>query len=848
MSHVRLTSALALVTLCWAAMPAAATWGTTPRNLSVAGQNATDPRIAVATDGTATAVWVRSNGTHTIIQAARYSSGAWGPTVDLSLAGANASTPRVVVDTSGVVTVVWRRDGGCCGVVQAKRYTPGSPGSWGTTTDLGDGQEPTVGVDGSGGVTVVWNYSYTIRARRYTPGPPGAWDATETTLSAYNAGYQERAPNVAVNASGLAVAVWNRSPLPSGTTTVKAARYTPGSPGSWGGIEAVATGGESTVAVAPDGAAVAVWVATVASYQIVQTARYAAGVWGAPVNLSETGAHASSPRIAMDPDGTATVVWIRPVSANYVVQTKRSPLGIWDPTATTLSGGGAYGGSPALAAGVSGTATVLWLRPSTGASIVQVKEHTTPSGWTATATDLSGTQALTPHVAVNASGVAMAVWARTMSIDGITNTVIQAALPPTIPEAPATVTATSGNTQLDVAWAAPVWNGGSAVTGYTATATPVAGGSSSTCAGGSSATSCSITGLTNGSAYTVGVTATNGEGAGPSGAAAAPVTPARRSSAPQNVTATPGNGQVDVGWQQPLDNGGSAVTGYTATATPVAGGSPSTCTGGSSATSCSITGLTNGAAYTITVTATNVVNSAAGAGASGAATAPVTPRTTPSAPQGVTGTSGDGQVTISFSAPVSDGGSAITGYTVTASPGGGTCTAVPGATSCTISGLTNGTTYSFTATATNAGGTSAGSSPSVAVTPAAPAAPSSGPGAGSPPATAPIPSLGARTGCRRGACTTTGTVPVPATRITQSARRVMAGTSAAHRLARLGATPARARCTIRTKGKGKSTRKSKKRTYTCTVRLAKGQWTITTGALSRTGAVVAQTVKVTRVK
>ncbi len=76
----------------------------------------------------------------------------------------------------------------------------------------------------------------------------------------------------------------------------------------------------------------------------------------------------------------------------------------------------------------------------------------------------------------------------------------------------------------------------------------------------------------------------------------------------------------------------------------------------------------------------------------------------------------------------------------------------------------------------------------------------------------------------------------------------MAGTSAAHRLARLGATPARARCTIRTKGKGKSTRKSKKRTYTCTVRLAKGQWTITTGALSRTGAVVAQTVKVTRVK
>lgn len=66
---------------------------------------------------------------------------------------------------------------------------------------------------------------------------------------------------------------------------------------------------------------------------------------------------------------------------------------------------------------------------------------------------------------------------------------------------------------------------------------------------------------------------------------------------------------------------------------------------------------------------------------------------------------GNRQVTINFSAPLSDGGSAITGYTVTSNPGGITTTA--GASPITVSGLTNGTPYTFIVTATNSDGTSA---------------------------------------------------------------------------------------------------------------------------------------------
>lgn len=91
----------------------------------------------------------------------------------------------------------------------------------------------------------------------------------------------------------------------------------------------------------------------------------------------------------------------------------------------------------------------------------------------------------------------------------------------------------------------------------------------------------------------------------------------------------------------------------------------------------------------------------------------------PSAPTGVGGIPGNASALVSWAAPASNGGSAITGYTVTSSPDGKTCTTT-GALSCTVSGLANGTPYTFTVTATNAVGTGPASAPTAAVTPVAP--------------------------------------------------------------------------------------------------------------------------------
>ncbi len=93
--------------------------------------------------------------------------------------------------------------------------------------------------------------------------------------------------------------------------------------------------------------------------------------------------------------------------------------------------------------------------------------------------------------------------------------------------------------------------------------------------------------------------------------------------------------------------------------------------------------------------------------------------TIPGAPTIGTATAGDGQATVSFTPPASNGGAAIIDYTVTSSPGG--LTAKGSGSPITVTGLTNGVAYTFTVTATNAAGTSPASAASNSVAPGVPA-------------------------------------------------------------------------------------------------------------------------------
>jgi uncharacterized repeat protein (TIGR02543 family) len=127
------------------------------------------------------------------------------------------------------------------------------------------------------------------------------------------------------------------------------------------------------------------------------------------------------------------------------------------------------------------------------------------------------------------------------------------------------------------------------------------------------------------------------------------------------------------------------------------------------------TSYSDGASYAFNASVTLYAQWTANSGGSGGSSG--SGPTAPGTPTDLTVTAGNGQASFTWSAPSSNGGAAITAYTVTCSPSGSVTVS---GTSATITGLTNGTAYTCSVVATNSAGTGSSSS-SVTVTPKAPA-------------------------------------------------------------------------------------------------------------------------------
>jgi hypothetical protein len=326
-------------------------------------------------------------------------------------------------------------------------------------------------------------------------------------------------------------------------------------------------------------------------------------------------------------------------------------------------------------------------------------------------TDVNAGSTLLAHTITgltNGTAYTFSVQARNAAQTGPSSSPSNSVTPLDVPGAPTKVTATAGNAQAKVSFSEPGSNGGSAITGYTVTSNPPAGTDINA---GSTASTHTITGLINSTAYTFSVQATNAAGTGPASSPSNSVTPLDVPGVPTNVTATAGNAKAKVSFSAPASNGASAITGYTVTSNPPAG---TDVNDGSTLLAHTITGLTAGTAYTFSVQASN----AAGTGFASSPSNSVTPFTVPGAPTMVTATAGNAQAKVSFSEPSSNGGSAITGYTVTSNPPAGIdINAGSTLLAHTINDLTNGTAYTFSVQATNAAGTGPASSPSNSVTP-----------------------------------------------------------------------------------------------------------------------------------
>ena len=223
--------------------------------------------------------------------------------------------------------------------------------------------------------------------------------------------------------------------------------------------------------------------------------------------------------------------------------------------------------------------------------------------------------------------------------------------------------AQQSNQRILLTWVAPTSNGGSPITDYIVSyrETPTASSWITFNDGVSSLPRAEVTGLTNGKTYEFRVTAVNAAGTSTSFSVTAEGTPRTFASAPNLFAITPGNTELFVRWDPPTDNGGTAVTGYNVFFTT----GSTTRSVFASDTQTTITGLVNGTSYTVTVRALT------GGGQGAASNSQIgTPAFTPSAPQAFVVAESVSSLSLSWGAPSSNGGSAITSYQVETSTNG----------------------------------------------------------------------------------------------------------------------------------------------------------------------------------
>jgi hypothetical protein len=176
--------------------------------------------VAIDPVGEAVAIWKRFDGAHAIIQSASRAAGArWSRPVNLSAPGRNAEEPEVAIDPAGEAVAVWERFDGRFERIQFASRHPGR--SWSKATNLsGRGRsahEPQVAIDAGGEAVTVW--------QRTTGGGPqvqgasrpadGSWSGP-IGLGPSGGGFEEL--DLGISAGGEAIAVWGAEQLSVATS------------------------------------------------------------------------------------------------------------------------------------------------------------------------------------------------------------------------------------------------------------------------------------------------------------------------------------------------------------------------------------------------------------------------------------------------------------------------------------------------------------------------------------------------------------------------------------------------------------------------------------------------------
>lgn len=406
--------ALMTVALLGFASLAQAEW-LPPVDISEASEHTGSPHVVLDSEGNATAVWERWNGTDTVVESAYRPAGEnWGAPEDLSepelegevVPGSNdASSPQIVVDRNGNVTVLWERYAGSAVVLQSVDRLVG--GSWTSPDDIaefgqGASPEPWIAVDWEGNVTAVWKQGEVIKSS-FRPFA-GSW-GEPTSLS----GGESFVPEAAMDARGDTTAVWMHF---DGSHYLVESAYRPEG-GEWEAPTVVSQpgeeGGNPHVALDAKGDALVVWRGEDGGEEFVRASyRPQGGVWSAPANVSSPGEHVESLRDAVDPEGNAIVAWSGDMGkeGEYgIAHAAFKPVGgLWEaPVELSADGGNSFPSDVIFDTG--GNAALVWQRWDGTTNLVQAAYRPAGEEWEP-AVDLSeeGKQGMDATVVLDAPG------------------------------------------------------------------------------------------------------------------------------------------------------------------------------------------------------------------------------------------------------------------------------------------------------------------------------------------------------------------------------------------------------------------------------------------------------------
>jgi hypothetical protein len=384
-------------------------------DISEESEHVGSPHVVLDSEGNATAVWDRWNGTDTVVESSYRPAGeGWEAPIDLSepelegevVLGANdAQSPQIAVDRNNNVTVLWERYAGTKIVLQSVDRPVG--GSWTSPVDIGEvglgaAPEPWIAVDWEGRATAVWKDDGVIQTA-FRPFA-GSWE-TPVPLS----GEGSFVPQAAMDARGDTTVVWMHF---DGSHYVVESAYRPEG-GAWEPPTLVSEpgeeGGNPHVALDADGDSLVAWRGEDGGEEFVRAAyRPVGGSWGAAASVSAEGEAVQSVRDAVDPDGNAIVAWAGntgEAGGHEIVHAAFKPVGgEWEAPAELSAGGGNSFPSDVVF-DTGGNAALIWQRWDGTTNLVQAAYRPAGEEWES-AVDLSeeGKQGMDAVVVLDAPG------------------------------------------------------------------------------------------------------------------------------------------------------------------------------------------------------------------------------------------------------------------------------------------------------------------------------------------------------------------------------------------------------------------------------------------------------------